>query len=66
MDNSKICDNCCKCIEEDADYIGIDIDDIITEEEWYEFKEDEEGIEDYIDNWKYDEPYSVDLENKKN
>lgn len=59
LDDNKICDNCGKCIEEDADYIGIDIDDIITEEEWYESEED---IEVLVSNWKYDKPYSVDLE----
>ena len=29
LDSSKICDNCCKCIDTDADYRGVYIDDII-------------------------------------
>lgn len=29
MDPDKICDNCCKCIDGDADYKGIYVDDII-------------------------------------
>ena len=32
LDNTKICDNCCKCIETDANYKIIKITDIITEE----------------------------------
>ena len=29
LDSNKICDNCCKCIESKAVFIGIEIDDII-------------------------------------
>lgn len=32
LDKNKICDNCCKCIEIDCDYISIDIDEIIEED----------------------------------
>ena len=49
LDKSKICDNCCKCIDKDVDYYRIDIDDIIMEEEWDEEKErveDEEWLKD--------------------
>lgn len=28
LDEAKICDNCCKCIDTDADYKGVYIDDI--------------------------------------
>lgn len=55
LDRNKICDNCCKCIEQDADYAGIDIDDIIIEDE-----EDETEDTRHHD-WKYSEPYSVDI-----
>jgi len=29
LDPSKICDNCCQCIETDADYAVIEIDEIV-------------------------------------
>lgn len=62
LDSNKICDNCCKCIEDDADYAGIDIDDIIMEEDPEEEAEEEEGgPRDYSRNWKYEEPYSIDI-----
>lgn len=32
LDNTKICDNCCKCIETTENYKIIKITDIITEE----------------------------------
>ncbi|OGO78316.1 MAG: hypothetical protein A2Y23_09865 [Clostridiales bacterium GWB2_37_7] len=28
LDDSKICDNCCKCIDTEADFKGVYIDDI--------------------------------------
>jgi hypothetical protein len=31
LDRTKICDNCCKCIDSGADYAKIDIDEIIDE-----------------------------------
>ncbi|MCQ1529890.1 hypothetical protein [Lutispora saccharofermentans] len=66
LDKNKICDNCCKCIEDDADYTGIDIDDIIMEEDWEELEEyQEKDLEEDLKNqWRYNEPYSVDI-NKK-
>ncbi|NLM44684.1 MAG: hypothetical protein GX201_11850 [Clostridiales bacterium] len=54
---NKICDNCCKCIEVHADYYGIDIDDILIEEEWEAVGE----IEDLYSNWKYEVPYTLDI-----
>jgi hypothetical protein len=33
LDPDKICDNCCKCIDGDADYRGVYIDDIIEGDE---------------------------------
>lgn len=35
LNSSKICDNCCECIESQSDYLEIQIDDILlnTEEE---------------------------------
>lgn len=29
LDNTKLCDNCCKCLGE-ADYTGVEIDDILV------------------------------------
>ena len=29
LDPGKICDNCMQCVKNDADYIGISIDDIV-------------------------------------
>ena len=29
LDNEKICDNCCKCIDTKSDYNGVIIDDIV-------------------------------------
>ena len=31
LDNTKICDNCCECFS-DAEYTGVEIDDIILDE----------------------------------
>jgi len=35
LDSNKICDNCCKCLEEEIkrDYHTIEIDEVITEED---------------------------------
>ena len=33
LDSNKICDNCCKCIDTDNDYSGIEIDDILLNTE---------------------------------
>lgn len=32
LDSDKICNNCCKCIDADADFRGIYIDDILEGE----------------------------------
>ncbi|MGE5631673.1 MAG: hypothetical protein ACM3TR_11325 [Caulobacteraceae bacterium] len=53
LDPNKICDNCCKCIDLDADYKSIDIDEIIEDEDLVTDDED-------LGNWKYDEDYIVD------
>jgi hypothetical protein len=31
LDSGKICDNCCRCIDRDADYISVEIDEIMDE-----------------------------------
>lgn len=33
LNPDKICDNCCLCIESDADYAGIEIDEILMNTE---------------------------------
>lgn len=33
LNAEKICDNCCKCIESDADYAGIEIEEILINTE---------------------------------
>ncbi|WP_434512479.1 hypothetical protein [Desulfitobacterium sp. AusDCA] len=33
LDPTKICDNCCKCIDSTADYRGIEIDEILVNTE---------------------------------
>lgn len=33
LDPTKICDNCAKCIDTDLDYIGVEIEDIILEDD---------------------------------
>lgn len=33
LDPNKICDNCCKCIDTDAEYRGIQINDILLNTE---------------------------------
>ncbi|MDF2839489.1 MAG: hypothetical protein K0Q99_260 [Clostridia bacterium] len=43
LDNSKICDNCCNCIENDADFKGIYIDDLIDSDA--DINIDDEDIE---------------------
>lgn len=51
LDPNKICDNCCVCIENGADYKSVEIDEIIEDESFEpELEED----------WKYDESYIVD------
>lgn len=33
LDLNKICDNCCKCIESDADFVAVEVDDIVIDDE---------------------------------
>ncbi len=54
LDSSKICDNCCKCIDSDADFRGIYIDDIIDGD--VDKNEDED-----IELEKFDEAVSEEL-----
>lgn len=49
LDSDKICDNCCKCIDGDADYKGLYIDDIIDSEDKEEEVENEIFEEDVIE-----------------
>lgn len=53
LDPGKICDNCCKCIDIDADFKSVQIDEII---------EDESMVpdEDELRYWKYDKDFIVD------
>ena len=53
LNPNKICDNCCVCIDKDADYKGIDIDEIIEDDSIILDQED-------LEEWKYDEDYIVD------
>jgi hypothetical protein len=53
LDPKKICDNCCKCIDKDADFNSIEIDEIIEDGDRVEQEED-------LENWKYQEDYIVD------
>ena len=58
LDNSKICDNCCVCIDSTADYKQVEIDDIL---------EDESSIildNEDLKNWKYREDSVVDFESE--
>lgn len=41
LDRTKICDNCCQCIDSDADFKGVYIDEIIDADD----KLDDEEIE---------------------
>ncbi len=58
LDPSKICDNCCACIDKDADYKSIEIDEIIEDESMLEAAGD-------LDDWKYEEDYIVDYSEDK-
>lgn len=53
LDPGKICDNCCACIDKNADYNSIEIDEIIEDESMLE------GL-DELEDWKYKEDYIVD------
>ncbi|MGI6585306.1 MAG: hypothetical protein GX301_02600 [Gracilibacteraceae bacterium] len=53
LDPNKICDNCCTCIEKDADYSSIEIDEIIEDE-------DAELDMEELEKWKYEKGYIID------
>lgn len=53
LDPNKICDNCCRCIDKDADFKSIEIDEIIEDESMVEDIED-------LEDWRYKEDYIVD------
>ncbi|HYE83985.1 MAG TPA: hypothetical protein VEG39_17690 [Clostridia bacterium] len=59
LNPEKICDNCCVCIDRAADYMGIEIDEIIEDENTPIAEED-------LEDWKYEEDYIVDYENEEN
>lgn len=54
LDSSKICDNCCKCIDTHSDYKTIDIDEIIENDTISNSEENE------IAQWKYEDEYEID------
>jgi len=54
LDPSKICDNCCKCIDKDADFKSIEIDEIVEDESMIR------DLEDDLEDWKYEDEYIVD------
>ena len=54
LDAAKICDNCCKCIDNEADYSSVYIDDIIDN--------DEEAEHDDIEIVKFDKVVSEETE----
>ncbi len=58
LDPNKICDNCCKCIEDSVDYKSIEIDEIVEDEGAIENLED-------LKEWKYKESYTVDYDKEK-
>lgn len=53
LDPNKICDNCCVCIDNGADFKSVEIDEIIEDENEVLDQED-------LQSWKYDEDYIVD------
>ena len=55
LDNTKICDNCCKCIDSGSDYNSINIDEIIEEN-------DNTIFDNNLINWKYKKQYYVNYE----
>lgn len=52
LNPKKICDNCCKCIDIDADYKSLEIDEIIEDESIILDEED-------LENWKYEDEYII-------
>jgi hypothetical protein len=53
LDPNKICDNCCKCIEIEADYKSLEIDEIIEDEDMM-------PDTDELKEWKYEDDFIVD------
>lgn len=53
LDDSKICDNCCQCIDSDADFKGVYIDDLIDN--------DTEIDDEDIENMKFEETVSDEI-----
>ena len=43
LDPMKICDNCMKCITSGADYLAVEVDEILEEESRLSEYEDEDG-----------------------
>ena len=58
LNPNKICDNCCVCIDKNADFKSIEIDEIIEDES---IIEDEQELRD----WKYQEDYIVDYSDEE-
>lgn len=58
LNPNKICDNCCACIDKDADFKSIEIDEIIEDESMVEDTED-------LGEWKYQEDYIVDYSDEE-
>lgn len=58
LNPNKICDNCCACIDKDADFKSIEIDEIIEDESMIEDAED-------LGDWKYEEDYIVEYSDEK-
>lgn len=54
LDPNKICDNCCKCIDKEADFKSIEIDEIVEDESMVR------DLEDDLEDWKYEDDYIVD------
>jgi hypothetical protein len=53
LNPDKICDNCCVCIDKDADFNSIEIDEIIEGDDTVTEPDD-------LEDWKYKDDYIVD------
>jgi len=58
LDPGKICDNCCKCIDKEADFKSIEIDEIVEDETMVR------DLEDDLEDWKFEDDYIVDYTNE--
>ena len=58
LDPNKICDNCCACIDKNADFQSIEIDEIIEDDSMIADAED-------LEQWKYEEDYIVDYSDEE-